>query len=164
MMKTKRGQLIAEPFIWISALVIGALVLFFGIRSVFNLIDTAALTQIADFKKSFETSVNEVYYSDAGSSKLVSISLPGKIKRVCFYSNQGSINKNEISPEDISAIKIAGSDKNMFLLPLDAYKITLMHNIENLKANNLICFDKTKKIKLVSMGDYVGVEKPQTNQ
>ena len=157
-MKRKRGQLIGEPFVWILALVVAAFILFFGAKYIMKLSDVASEAQIADFIQDFNKESEKIYYSDVESFKLIPVNLPNKIKRICFYSRQGQINKNLISDTDLKLIQLS-KDKNMFFIPLNAYNINLMLTIPNIKANEFLCFENNKKIKIIAKGEYVEVAK-----
>jgi|SRR3989344_4977260 len=159
-MKAKRGQLFAEPFMWILALVVGALILIYGFYMISNLIKTNEKATMAKYVLDLRHEVRKFYYFDAGSSELFKIRLPSKIKRACFYTGQGSINRQLISPQDAFQL-VQSSSNNMFIMPLDAYGSDyLMYNIDGIKVNNFVCFDNNKDIKLVSEGTSVLLTQP----
>ena len=159
MMKNKRGQLFAEPFMWILALLVAALVLAFGFVAISKLQETFAQTTVIDFKNDFERSVNEVYYLDAGSSKILKVDLPDRIRRACFYTGHGNINRQLVSQIEASVIE-QSKNKNMFLLPYDAYKFEWSYKIKDIKTSSFICFDNKKELKLVAQGNYVEIARP----
>ncbi len=157
-MKNRKGQLFAEPFMWILALLVTTLVLAFGYFAISKLQETFAQTSVIDFKNKFERNVNEVYYLDAGSSKTIKVDLPDRIKKICFYTGQGPIDKNIVSSIEAGVIDLS-KNKNMFLLPYDAYKFEWAYSVKDLKASRFICFNNKKELKLIAQGNYVEVTK-----
>ena len=59
-MSKKKGQIFAEPFFWILALITAALVLTFGYMAVKRLNDTFDKTSIAKWSTNFKKVVDEV--------------------------------------------------------------------------------------------------------
>lgn len=154
-MKRKRGQLLAEPFVWIMALVVASIVLLFGYMVIGRLNSTFSCVSVKTFVQDINKDINEIYYMDSGSFKLSAVSLPDNIKGVCFYGGSGSLNNNLLSPEDQQIIKLL-TDKNLFLLPLTSEsKCEMAYKIDSLKINGLTCFGKRDKIKLVANKDKV---------
>lgn len=157
-MAKKKGQLMSEPFMWILALLVVALVLVFGFSAIKKLTNTFDKTSIANYVTEFKKLVEEVYYMDTGSMKAFKIRLPDKITKVCFYGGSGDASQAGIDPTEMRIIQLNGN-KNMFFLPLDAYESTMMmHKVEKLNVVGIKCFRNNEDIRLVAQGDYVDVE------
>ncbi|MBS3095143.1 hypothetical protein J4231_00515 [Candidatus Woesearchaeota archaeon] len=163
-MSKKKGQIFAEPFFWILALITAALVLTFGYMAVKRLNDTFDKTSIAKWSTNFKKVVDEVYYMDTGSSKSIAIMLPKKVKGICFYDGANIANSNVLSPTDYRTIQL-NPNKNMAILPAALYDSNLMlHSIGKLKAASPLCVNNGANLRLVSRGDYVSVELPIANR
>ena len=115
-----RGQLFGMPFVVIFSLIVMALILLFGARSIRDLGGVADMTELSRFVGNLQNVV-EVYYNyDVGSKNEVSLNVPGKIEKICFFNPGGSINVG-VDMEFRERLEDNSRD-NMWILPLDAFK------------------------------------------
>jgi hypothetical protein len=84
-MKMKKGQVIGQPLVYVFAIIVIALILFFGFKMVGNLIDFEKDVDYADFLNNFDNDINIVYSESFGSTKsLESLRIPDEITEICF--------------------------------------------------------------------------------
>ena len=154
----KRGQLLSEPLVLVFALIVGAMILMWGMYYVLKLKDVGESVEISTFISNLRKDVDSFYYLDEGSSKIINIRLLSKIDYVCFKGS-GSFNNQQILAKypEFDFI-FENNDKNIFFLPLDAYRVTI-YNIENLRSTGLnpLCFKNGEKAKLTTKATYVEI-------
>ena len=81
----KKGQVIGQPFVYIFAIIVIALILFFGFRMISNLINFEEDVDYADFLNNFDNEINIVYAESFGSTKsLESLRVPDEVTEICF--------------------------------------------------------------------------------
>ncbi len=120
MMIRKRGQLLSQPFVYIFALVVGALILVFFFFFVLDLKKTADFTELSTFVNKLQDVIDGYGNFDVGSSKKISLSLPGKVEKVCFVNPDLALNTAGL--DDFFASVLQSNKKNnLFILPLDAF-------------------------------------------
>lgn len=148
----KRGQLLGQPLVFVFALIVGALILFWGVQQVFKLVNTASTVEAVDWVNDFRKSIETYYLLDEGSSKTINVRLPNNVKYVCF-KGQGS---NEILDKYPNAkVIMENSDSNLYLLPIDSFEKTNFR-IDKLRVSgNTICVKNNGKFRITSMEDYV---------
>jgi hypothetical protein len=158
----KRGQILGQPIIFILALIIGALVLTYGLYYTFKLKDVGESIELSQFVLNLREDVQSYYYLDSGSSKVTTIRLPSKLRYVCF-KGKGSLNNNEILErhEGFDFILQSYDQRNIFFLPFDAYTNTVF-NIDNLeiKGKNPLCFKNGEKAKITTQSTFVEISHP----
>lgn len=166
----KKGQLLGQPLVYLFALVAGAMILIWGIRTVIQLGDTAATVEIGKFASKLQSDVSQYLNFDEGSATEIKVALPSKITHICFLD--ATSEKKCIldgKPCDIdklddafAAMASTRTKNNFFFLPMGAYKLP-PKEIKNLRVDtatgNPICFrnNANKKFTLTSMGTYVSV-------
>ncbi len=164
----KKGQLLGQPLIYVFALIAGAMILVWGIRTVMKLGDTAAAVEIGKFTSKLQSQVDQYLNFDEGSAKEVKVSLPSKITHICFLDSAAGkkcmLDGKPCSIEDLdeafAAMAGTRTKSNFFFLPMNAYKLP-PKEIKNLRvdaaAGNPACFrnNANKKFTLTSMGTYV---------
>lgn len=124
-----KGQLLGQPFIMIFALLLGALIIVFGVRSFMDIKSGAEDVELSKFVTGLQGNADTYYNFDAGSSKKLSLIVPAKARQVCFFDSERQIN----SPiDDFLKAAMTDTKDNLFLLPLDSYFKT-QFRIEHLK-------------------------------
>ncbi|HLD15736.1 MAG TPA: hypothetical protein VJB94_04125 [Candidatus Nanoarchaeia archaeon] len=136
----KNGQLLSQPFVYISALIIGALIIIFGARAIGDIDKERKNIELATFITSLRDNVNTYYNFDEGSSKKISLYIPDNVDRVCFY------NKDKIINADIEEFfkKLLELDtiNNVYLLPFgENLKSEFFINHLRNEEENPLCFD-----------------------
>ena len=154
----RRGQLLSEPFVFVFALIVGAMILIWGMYYVLRLNEVGESVELTSFVNTLRKDVESYYYLDEGSSKLITIKLPGKIDFLCV-KGEGQLNNNEILNKYPGFdFILENNDKNVFFAPINAYRVTI-YNIENLKpaGKNPLCFKNNEKAKLTTKSNYVEI-------
>ena len=161
----QRGELFSQPFIMIFALIIMALVLVFGIRSFTQVSDTADSVDAAKFILQLKNEITKYYNFDIGSSKILKISLPTKLKEICFYNPAQAITA-DLDPYVKGVIEKGRN--NLYLLPLETYPTSSypIEHLRNIDKKNPSCIQKKEgsiTIYLETQADskdaYVGVKR-----
>lgn len=166
----KRGQLLGQPLVYLFAIIMGALILAWGISSVIKLQTTAEKAELAKFVIGFESEVDKYLNFDEGSSNTIRVALPRKIEYICFYdSNEekdckldGKSCNIPSLDEGFATMTIKRTKYNLFFLPYGVYNLP-PRQIKNLKIEqgqgNPLCLtnNQRKELVLTSMGSYVAV-------
>jgi len=134
--KSKRGQLLGQPFVYIFAIIVAALILVFGTKSILDLRERQELVELATFVTDLKEEVAAYYRFDIGSSKELDLNLPRKVKQVCFYEN-----KLKVSPE---------------IFALNEFKIKYLKPVET-----QLCINTNGKLKAIieTKAKYVEIRK-----
>ena len=167
-MKNK-AQIAGQIFVYIIAIVIVALVIFFGWKSVKLLIDQSEEVSAISFQSDLKNSVG-LLYSSTGSVRIEELNLPGKVTEVCFIDVNKDIGRGMCDPGSYGDLPKqyfimcdswqSGGLQNVFLVPQAKNPIF----INNLIVNNdegFECFEPIQgriKIKLTSLGEGINVE------
>ncbi len=154
----QKAQLLGQPFIYIFAIIVAALILAFGVRMTLKLKDTGEYVRLIDFKNELEKNVNVYYSFDAGSNDFFQVSLPPSLRYACFYNPDKAIVNSEY-PE-LNKIVVYRKD-NLYFLPLDAFpNKQTSFKIEKLKTleENPKCIKNGMKYHLISQATYVEVK------
>lgn len=134
----KKGQLFAQPFIIIFALIVAVLVVVWGIKVVFDLKNRADLTETIATISDIRDDVSTYFYLEQGSSKLLNYIVPPNTKCICFKDLSGfSVSPitdipKLCDPEEYVSLNKEideSTTKNVFVTPMDSYNI-FSHNIE----------------------------------
>lgn len=159
-----RGQIISMPFIFIFAIIVGAIFLVWGVKTVMDLRSHGSYVQLAKFHEDFEAKVKTYYNLEKDSSTPYKISgLPSDIKYVCFTT----IGSSDFSNSTLDGAKksIDSIDKglrfelennrgdNVFYLPLDAYGTTTFKVPHLRSATNPLCVSNGKSAYLANRID-----------
>ena len=141
----KKGQAFGRPFIYMFALIVAALTLIWGIRAINDIRDKSELVELTTFITDLKDNVKTYYYSDAGSSKTITLILPPKVEKVCF-TNPGSIPNTYISSELNFELE-DNTQYNTYILPLDSFSVTRFKiNYLNItETENPLCMDTNGK-------------------
>ncbi|MDP6642023.1 MAG: hypothetical protein QGF74_01420 [Candidatus Nanoarchaeia archaeon] len=155
----KRGQLLSTPFIYVFALIIGSLILIWGMNYVYKLKDTAEIVEVNTFLSDLRKDVDSFFYLDEGSSKVISIRMPSKIDYICFKDKEIPLNNDDILDGNPGfRFILENTNKSVFFLPTDAYRTTT-YDIDNIKpkTQNPSCFRNGEKIKITTETDHVEI-------
>ena len=132
----KRGQLLDHPFVLIFGLLVGILILVIGFRWIAGLKSTVDQVQVVDFVTSLRQDVDTYYFLDVGSIRKKTISLPVKVKKVCF------------------------THERITFSPITSFE-TATFNIKNLqpRQGGVLCVENSEYFFIIAQGDYVEVAK-----
>ena len=161
MMKKRRnekGELMSQPILFIFAAVVGAMILFYGIRTVFQVKQTAELAEVSSFISNLEKDLEQYYYLDTGSSKVVKLNLPGNIQDICFRNVNVNTVPNDVDTKLNTLMQINPND-NLFVYPIKEGKSSfkVKYLVAYPKTNVALCFKNKEDIKITSLGDHVGI-------
>ena len=119
----KKGQVMGLPLVLIFALIVGALILFWGIKTVLDLNTQADYAQLADKVTDMQNEVETFSKYDEGATKKYTIDMPGLIEYVCFYNGNENYNcvlDNGLPcPEEMNEYieAVVVSSRNVYLYP-----------------------------------------------
>ena len=154
--RKKKGQLLSQPLFYILAMVVGALILAFGYKIIHDVLPISNGVLLQKWTKELDSSVQEMFFQDVGSTSAVSIALPSKIKYLCVKSTD-HVNSfpSYLSQTDRVLIN-TNTGRNVFFVPVDAYPQNTAANVKNLKVKTEFeCLPNGIKAILESQGDYV---------
>lgn len=143
----KNGQLLAQPFTYIFALIIAAMIIIFGVRAINDLDKERKNVELSTFITSLRDNVNTYYNFDEGSTKKLSLNLPDNIKQVCFFNKDKTIAAN--IEENFKKLLELDTANNVFLLPFGE-NIKSEFFINHLKndGDNPLCFNVNQKLNV----------------
>lgn len=168
----KKGQMLSQPFVYIFALIVGALILVWGGKTVLDLLQTGSQVNVGSYIKSLEQDVAAYKNFGEGSKTAKKVDFPQDITYICFLDLERSANdckrkgaNNKIvkcKPEELDeefAFQIEEPNKNVYILPTDAVKINAF-NIKDLKPaqGNPFCVRNGQDIEIISKVSYVEVQ------
>lgn len=163
----------SEPFVWIFALIVGALILIWGVKTVMDLKETADTVDLGQFKTSIETTAKAMKNYGEGSGDEVAVQLGGKVKYVCFSNVEDSAIACKIKSKDgkladcpggmaamdsAFELRVKSSKKdNMWIVPFgsskkDSFQILYAKPVAGA---NPICYANGRSITLESKATYV---------
>ena len=114
----KRG-ISTQVFIFIFALIMIVLVLWFGIKSLGTVKSTSDKVELLTFVSHFENAIEEYYNLDVGSSARKTFPLPKAIQQICFVLPGQPLTKPADS--DFRFFITNNQKDNMYIFPLDAF-------------------------------------------
>ena len=166
----KKAQIMGQPFVYIFALVVGALILFWGARTVIKLVERSEMVEVVDFIKTLESTVDEYYMLDEGSEKTIKLRLPKKISYFCVADENAlscRTSSGDSCGKELQQISRFCKGYNICLAPIDALKTTRfkisksgrMRASERQDQGLIVCFRNGESIKIVSKGDHVLIRK-----
>lgn len=145
----KRGM-VSQVFVFIFVLLIIILVLFYGIKSIALVKKDSDKVLLLTFVSDFREVVGEYYLFDVGSNKIVELSLPTQIERVCF-ANAGERVTTYV-PGSLRLLVEGNKKNNLYVLPLDAFSSPAPDfDVSNLMvdpAENPLCFDVKGRLRV----------------
>ena len=143
----KKGSILAQPFVFIMALILMALIIIFGAKSVFQIKKTADIAELNKFIINLDNQVELMYNYNVGSSKDISLNLPTSIEKICF-SNPGEPITSNVDDNFFRTILENDKSNNVFIHPLRKFR-DFDYKIDNLivKSNeNPLCFNTNGKL------------------
>jgi hypothetical protein len=158
-----KGQLMGLPLVLIFALVVGAMILFFGARWVMDLGSQADYVSMLDSIRDIENNIDTFGNYDEGSAKVYELELPTKVEKLCFYDSEQAFNcvddGNPCSQEVADTMQlVTDSSNNLYLYPLglfDKEKFGIEHFQP--EAGNPECVSNGESILITAYKDYVGI-------
>ncbi len=108
--------MISQTFVFIFALILMALILGFGIKSLTDLRTVSDDVELATFVNRIEDKVEIFSNFDVGSSEDMTLFLPSKIERVCFYNPGETITVSGIDSFFLAVLQNSNQD-NVFFTP-----------------------------------------------
>lgn len=155
-----------QIFTYIFAMIVLGLILFFGIKMIKGVGDTASAVETIKFKTDIDNQVQKLYgYSPGSKDKLEVKGVPNGVKAVCFIDLTTPVNLNEIPYDDVKLFAEGekGTRTNVFFAASsNKYKTPDPTTVSKLKPNpNPLCVTITAKrtleAKLQNEGDFVKV-------
>ena len=146
----KKGNMLAQPFVFIMALILMGLILVFGMRSVFQINQTADIAEINKFRLNLNNQVELMYNYNVGSIKDVSLNVPMNVEKICF-SNPGESVTSDIKGELFAAALEHDTINNIYLFPMDKFSKPNF-KISDLRVNSIenpLCFVTKGKLNAV---------------
>ncbi len=173
----KKGQLLSQPFIYIFALILGALILIYGGKWVYDILVLSDKVEVAKFTDNLESIVSEYSNYDTGASNLIPVKLPKSVKYACVFDPgkdikckiKDKMNKiREISCDAIDKtlefeLKTQKKNSNpytLFFYPKTKIKQVWRHKLPDIKPvnGNPLCYMQGSKIMITSQSGYVTAE------
>jgi hypothetical protein len=158
-MDMKKGQISGLPLVLIFALIVGALILFWGVKTVMDLNEQADYVQLADKITDLETDIDIFDNYGDGATKKFLIDIPSKLDYLCVTNSNPTncLLDNEPCPTELAEYldMIVVESKNVYIYPPE-FDITYF-DIENLepKTGNPECFSNQATTILEKTGDIV---------
>ena len=150
----KRGQLLSQPFIMLFAIIVGALVLAWGVYEINKLMNLSEDVQLTDTVSNLQKVVDQYYYFNEGSSKEYKIILPSKFDKICFYSSGLGWNPSD---SDLNReFMEARENDNVFIFPIADGSVFNVANIET-EGRNPLCFKSGEAFTITSRDTHVEV-------
>lgn len=175
-MHKKKGQLLAQPFIYIFALILGGLILVWGIKAIVDLVNTAGTAELGKMVKNIESDVGEFYNLDEGATKESQpLSLPKGLTYFCVSELNKKVTGTPVcnKKDKAGAIKPCGSldaidkgligqlrigNNNIFVMPMAQAKLNNgKFKIDKLKPGqgDVLCYANGASITLTSRTTFV---------
>nr|MBI4156643.1 hypothetical protein [Candidatus Woesearchaeota archaeon] len=156
----KKGQILGMPFVYILALIVGALILIFGVKWIFQLQETASSVQLNKFVDDLRVETEKYYSLDPGSKKQIKLNLPNKVKQLCFKGTE--LDQNTLLPQEKNLIQLE-SRNNVFFIPLDSYKNTKFYineiiNPDISNKDKILCIKNPGQFYLETEKDFVNIK------
>ena len=109
-----RKGIASQVFIYIFAVIVMAMILYFGFTQIVNIKGLTDKSVYITFREDFKDAVNDVYYKNKGSVMVFSqesrnkpLELPNGINQVCFQGSKVML--NSIDYDDFNAEFLNGS-------------------------------------------------------
>ncbi len=135
-MKSKKGFVIGQVFIFILVLVTFALIMIFGYKTISGFLESGEEVEFVQFKNDLEGSINRLY-TEFGAVRVEKFSLPLRFQKICFvdlnYQGEDSTELlQSFCQEDPlncgvweDAMGGENVDQNLFLTPVAKRKIKI---------------------------------------
>lgn len=159
----RRGQILGLPLVYVFAIIVGALIMLYGITVLRDLMKEADYVDFLDSLNGLKKTIDVYQSYDAGSSKLYTLSFPSKVEYVCFYDPSISVNckkDKEMCTKELDDMFSVIQDKNynVYVFPQgtfdqNRFSITSFHT----QNGNPICISNGQKLRIVTEEDGVAV-------
>ena len=149
-----KAQIQAMPFIYIFALVVGALILVFGLKYAFSLQSSGEQIELGRFRLDVEREVSFIYNLDTDSSSEVKLRTPTKIKTICFTDPEKEVRTTDQQFRDLLFLN---PKNNFFIISEDTSQDKSFY-VEHLKSDtNPFCISPKGELKVIfeNKGTYV---------
>ena len=137
----KKGQLLSQPFVIIFALVVMALILFFGYRAITGLLSTGEKVCDVKFSQDLQNEVNDLNTQPIGSSTKVSLVTCGGIKAICLVNLQNRLER-DVPYKDIknliNALEETNGKENVFFSSTTTKRLEPL-TIQKLQVSKAVC-------------------------
>lgn len=157
----KRGQLLGQPFVMVFALIVGALILTWGIYEVYKLLAVAKDVEVNDYISTLGKDVDRYYYLEPGSSNRFRVSLPSDFSHICFVSREPSatLDSNPVpKPNNYNHnFVLARKGDNVFVYSAKDVSAFYVPYVRPPSSSNPSCFANNAFLTLTSKGTYVEV-------
>src|SRR3989344_5866309 len=112
----KKAQLLSMPFVYIFIVIVLVFVIYFGVRTIKNVVDLGETVEYKTFVIKLEERFDTVMTLDKGSSvSLKELNFPNEIKEICFISGNLYTNLDSVKNSDLRALLNTGlSESNVF--------------------------------------------------
>jgi len=133
----------SQPLMMIFALIVGALILFFGVRMVYDLTKYANQVHVSSYANDLKNKIEEYHSLDPGSKETITIRLPNKVEALCIKHDSTDNNINfkglKVDPDSQEVIKI--NKQNFFFIPIDVIRnpTFTIPDIELADGKEIIC-------------------------
>jgi len=112
----KKAQVQIMPILYIFALLVGALLLAFGVRYAFKLQSAGEEIELGRFKLDVEREVSFIYNLDTGSSVEVKLRTPRNIKSICFTNPDEGVRTTN---KQLNDLLFLNPENNFFIISDD---------------------------------------------
>ncbi|MFH1376364.1 MAG: hypothetical protein ABIH25_01890 [Candidatus Woesearchaeota archaeon] len=115
----RKGQLMGQPFVYIFLLIVAAIILFFGVKAIINVINTGQEVEYQRFVSDIEEVESKVYHDSFGSiMSLENINIPNSISEICIIDRNSEIDLslvNNFNLREFINLSYSGfQDENVF--------------------------------------------------
>ncbi|MEM4267619.1 MAG: hypothetical protein QXK37_02200 [Candidatus Woesearchaeota archaeon] len=172
-----KAEVTNEVFFYIMAMIVIGLLMFFGIKWIYGLIEYGSQINVGKFKHDIENEVERIKTCYMCTTKLT-FSLPDEVRKICFvekdnfkqfsglcYGGTASAVPHPDYDPQMCFLWKSEDDRNVLIDPVD--KITTHINLGPIKAGasdeGYICFNVTNgqfSIKLLGLGDKTQILRP----
>ena len=153
----KRGQLFDQPFILIFGIVVGALILVWGGKMIYDLKTTGDKVEVELFINNLRKEIDKQYYYDVGSQKEIVLKLPAEVEQICFYDKDEGT--NQLIGDELKLVINLRSSENTFLItPIPYDQIRFKIDKLRIKEKNPLCLRNKDKYVIITGKDYVEIK------
>lgn len=156
----KRGQLLGQPLLMIFALIVGALILAWGVYQIYKLTTTSCSVEVEGYIATLKKDVQRYYYFEVGSSNKFQVRLPCDYNYICFvnHSTPPPTDPAVRPPNYNRQFVLDRQDDNVFIYSkkeVSTFYIPYLSLPST--SNKVLCVKNYQYIILTSQGTYVEV-------
>lgn len=173
----RKGQMMAQPFIYIFALILAALILVWGVKMIVDFMGTADKAELGKTVEKIKSETDKYYNLGEDSSTEIRLMLPKGITYLCISEKDKPITSAVCKKKDkkgaISSCTASGMDtvlpmllkkatNNLFTVPFAQAKVSngkfTANNLKPLSTEqgDVFCIANGGKLVLTSKVSYVG--------